>query len=110
VARVRAQPPAPHPEQTLDLRAGLRPFEPWPLGELQARTQALDLSALLRTAPVTSLSGEATAHTSGLHEPATVKIRLDNAEAGRWNEGRVPVRRLALEGQVRPDDARTVDV
>ena len=35
-----------HPEQSLDARAVLRPFEPWPLGELQASTRALDLSAL----------------------------------------------------------------
>jgi translocation and assembly module TamB len=113
-ARLRVQPdgtaaPA-RPEQALDLRAGLRPFDAWPLGELQASTQALDLSALVPAAPVTSLSGEASAQTSGLAEPATLRLRLANAEAGRWNEGRLPVRTLAAETHVRPDDPRTVDV
>jgi translocation and assembly module TamB len=106
-ARVRAQPGDGRPEQALDLRAGLRPFEPWPLGELQARTQALDLSALVPAAPVTALTGEASAQTSGRDRPATLQVRLANAEAGRWNEGRLPVRELVAQARARPDDPRT---
>jgi translocation and assembly module TamB len=33
---------------TLDARAQLRPFEPWPLGDISAQTQALDLSEIGR--------------------------------------------------------------
>ena len=109
-ATVRVQPTATRPEQALDLRAGLRPFETWPVAELQARTKALDLSALHSSAPLTSLSGEANAQTSGLNQPATVNARLANAEAGRWNEGRLPVRTIAIEIGARPDDPRTLDV
>ncbi|HEX6706996.1 MAG TPA: translocation/assembly module TamB domain-containing protein [Albitalea sp.] len=109
-ATVRTPPTAAHPEQSLDVRASLRPFEAWPLGDLQASTRALDLSALHSSAPVTSLSGEASARTSGLDRPARVAARLTNAEAGRWNEGRVPVRSIALDLQARPDDPRTLEL
>jgi translocation and assembly module TamB len=109
-ARVRVPPDGARPEQALDVRAGLRPFAPWPLGELQARTQALDISALVPAAPVTALTGEADAQTSGLDQPATLHLRLANAAAGRWNEGRLPVRQLVAEARARPDDPRTIDV
>lgn len=109
-ANVRAQPTAGRPEQSLDLRAGLRPFEPWPLGDLHATTRALDLSAFASAAPVTSLSGEATALTQGLNQPATVRATLANADAGRWNEGRLPVRSMKFELRARPDDPRTLDL
>ncbi|WP_280152667.1 translocation/assembly module TamB domain-containing protein [Piscinibacter sp. XHJ-5] len=109
-ATVRAQPAGGRPAQSLDLRAGLRPFAAWPLGELQARTQALDLSALLANAPVTSLSGDAQAQTTALDQPATLSARLANAEAGRWNEGRLPLRTLSLDARARPNDPRTLDL
>lgn len=109
-ASVRAQPTPGRPEQALDLRAGLRPFEAWPLGDLHATTRALDLSAFSTAAPVTALSGEATAQTQGLNQPATVRATLANAEAGRWNEGRLPVRSLKAELRARPDDPRTLEL
>ena len=107
---VRAEPGAGRPSQSLDLRAGLRPFARWPLGEMQARTQALDLSLFHPAAPVTSLSGSASARTSGLDQPATMIARLANARAGRWNEGRLPVREARFELQARPDDPRTLEL
>lgn len=109
-ATLHAQPTASRPEQSLQLRASLRPFEAWPLGELQARTQALDLSALHSAAPVTSLSGQAVAQTSGVHQPARLEVTLANADAGRWNEGRLPVRALDAEVRARPDDPRTLQL
>jgi translocation and assembly module TamB len=107
---VRVEPAAGHPLQSLDLRAGLRLFDPWPLGEMQARTQALDLSLFHPAAPVTSLSGSATARTSGLDQPAAVIARLTNARAGRWNEGRLPVREATLELRARPGDPRELEL
>jgi translocation and assembly module TamB len=107
---VRAEPGGGRPSQSLDLRAGLRPFAPWPLGEMQARTEALDLSLFHPAAPSTSLSGSATARTSGLNQPAAVIARLANARAGRWNEGRLPVREATFELHARPDDPRTLDL
>lgn len=109
-AAVRATPAAPRAEQSLDLRAGLRPFSTWPLGELQAKTRALDLSAFHGALPVTSLSGEANAKTTGLDQPAMVIADLSNAEAGRWNDGRLPIRNIKLEARGRPNDARSIDL
>src|SRR5205814_10234294 len=93
-ATLHAKPAASRPEQSLALSVALRPFEPWPLGDLQASTKALDLSALHSGLPITSLSGDASARTSGMNVPARVSASLSNAAAGRWNEGRLPVRAL----------------
>ncbi|HWH84133.1 MAG TPA: translocation/assembly module TamB domain-containing protein, partial [Burkholderiaceae bacterium] len=89
--------------QALDARATLHPFAAWPLGELQARTEALDLSAFASAAPVTALSGEARAATTGADQPASVTLDLANALAGRWDENRLPVQRLTLALAARPD-------
>ncbi|HEY4956980.1 MAG TPA: hypothetical protein VII31_04135, partial [Caldimonas sp.] len=80
--------------QALDLRAVVKPFATWPLGELNATTEALDLAVFASAAPATSLSGRAVVTTSGLDRPASVSLSLANARAGRWNEGRLPVLRL----------------
>jgi translocation and assembly module TamB len=109
-ATVRAQPTANRPEQSLDLHASLRPFEAWPLGTLQATTKALDLSAFHSSAPLTALSGEASAQTRGIDQPANVTARLANAEAGRWNEGRLPLRELTVDLQVRPGQPHNVEL
>lgn len=92
------------PAQSLDLAATLRPFEPWPLGELQASAKALDLSALLSGAPATALNGEARAQTQAMNQPAVLSANLVNAEPGRWNEGKLPVRSATLTLRGRPDD------
>lgn len=115
VATVRAQPTVvpgskPLPAQSLDLAAALRPFEAWPLGELDAKARGLDLSAFHAAAPVTALSGSAVARTRSASEPALVTARLDNAAPGRWNEGRLPVQNLAIELNARPDDPTRLEV
>ena len=109
-AAIRATPVASRPEQSLDLQATLKPFAAWPLGDLQAQVKALDLSALHGGLPVTSLSGAASAATSGLDQPASITAELRNDEAGRWNETRLPVRSLSVEVRARPDDPRTIDL
>ena len=96
--------------QSLDAKAVLRPFAAWPLGELEASTESLDLSAFVAGAPATRLSGRATATTSGLDRPALVVLDLRNARAGRWNEGLLPVRRIDAELRARPDDPGTIEV
>ena len=107
-ARVAAAPT--QRAQSLDARAVVLPFAAWPLGELQASTDALDLSAFASDAPATSLSGRATATTSGLDRPALIVLDLRNARAGRWNEGLLPVQRLDAELRARPDDPGTIEV
>ncbi len=105
VAAATGQPP-----QSLDAKAVLQPFAAWPLGELEASTEGLDLSAFASAAPATSLSGRATATTSGRDQPALVVLDLRNARAGRWNEGLLPVQRLEAELRARPDDPAAVEV
>ncbi|MGL6110795.1 MAG: hypothetical protein ACRC2B_11945, partial [Rubrivivax sp.] len=108
--RLRAQSAPSRPAQTLDASATLRPFAAWPLGELQARARALDLSALNSTAPSTALDLDASASTHGLDQPAAVSLALNNRAPGRWNEGRLPVRELELELQGRPDDPSQLEL
>ncbi|MES2991860.1 MAG: translocation/assembly module TamB domain-containing protein [Pseudomonadota bacterium] len=102
-ATLRAAPSADRPAQSLDARATLRPFAAWPLGELQASATALDLSAFGSAAPSTALTLRATAASTAADQPASVSIDLSNALAGRWNEGRLPLRTLTLELAARPD-------
>ena len=109
-ATARVAPATAQAAQTFDAKAVVRPFAAWPLGELQASTEALDLSAFASDAPATSLSGQATATTSGLDRPALIVLDLRNARAGRWNEGLLPVQRLAAELRARPDDPGTIEV
>jgi len=94
---------ANHAEQQLDANATLRPFAAWPLGELQARTRALDLSAFSSAAPTTALSGQAVATTTAANQPGRLTLTLSNDAAGRWNEGRLPLHRLVAELVARPD-------
>ena len=92
----------------LEADAVLLPFAAWPLAELQARTRELDLSTLTSAAPRTRLSGSASIGSSALDQPASASITLDNSAAGRWNEGRLPLRRLRLELEARPDAPQRV--
>jgi translocation and assembly module TamB len=98
------------PEQSLDLRAALRPFATWPLGELQASASALDLSAFAGTAPSTALTLQASATSTAADQPASLRIDATNALAGRWNEGRLPLRRLQLELAARPDQPSAIEL
>ncbi len=109
-ARIRAGGSAKRPAQTLDVSATLKPFAAWPLGDLQARAQALDLSALHRDAPVTALDLEASVRSEAADLPAAITLQLGNRGAGLWNEGRVPLRELRLELQARPDDPTQLEL
>ena len=109
-ARVRRPADTTKAEQSLDVQATLRPFSAWPLGDLRASTRALDLSAFSSSAPVTALSGQAVAASSGFDQPAQISIDLGNTEAGRWNDGKLPLRGLKLELRARPNDPRTLDL
>jgi translocation and assembly module TamB len=102
-ATLRASAGPQHPAQTLDAQATLRPFAPWPLGELKASATALDLSAFASAAPVTALDLEASASSSAADQPATLIVDLQNAQAGRWSEARLPIHGLKLELAARPD-------
>ncbi|MEO7709643.1 MAG: translocation/assembly module TamB domain-containing protein, partial [Caldimonas sp.] len=109
-AMLRAAASPERPAQTLDARATLRPFAAWPLGDLQASTQALDLSAFASAAPVTALTARAVATSTAADQPASVSIDLTNALPGRWNEGRLPLRSATLELAARPDQPSELDL
>jgi translocation and assembly module TamB len=102
-ATLRGTARAGHPAPKADVHAVLSPFAAWPLGELSAQTEALDLAALLSSAPETRLSGHVQVQSQSLKAPISAAIELDNALPGRWNEGRLPVRRLVLALQASAD-------
>ena len=110
LATLRAAPAPERPAQTLDARATLHPFAAWPLGDLHASAKALDLSAFSSAIPATALTVEAVATSTAADQPAHVAIDLANALAGRWNEGRLPLRSLKLELSGRPDQPSVLEL
>ena len=95
---------------SLDAQAQLRPFADWPLAGLQLNARELDLSRLHHQAPVTSLNLEATLQGDALDQPITASIDLSNGAAGRWSEGRVPLRSLQATLLSRSDDRSTLEL
>jgi translocation and assembly module TamB len=81
----------------VDLAAELRPLRTWPLQRLDLRTEALDLSALSPRLPATRLAGQAQLRGGEGSTPLAAAVELRNTLPGRWNEGRLPVGRLAFE-------------
>jgi translocation and assembly module TamB len=79
---------------SLQAQAQIRPFAPWPLGDLALRTQALDIAALLAGVPRTQLDGDVLLRTAGLDQAAQAQVTLSNSAAGRWDQGLLPVRKL----------------
>lgn len=86
----------------LDAEATLTPFAAWPLAALRLHTQDLDLNALHADAPHTRLRGQARIDTQGLAADAQAEATLDNTLAGRWDQGRLPLRHLHLRVQGQP--------
>ena len=91
------------PGATLSAEAGVQPFATWPLATLSASMQDLDLSTLGSELPKTRLSGRADIDTRSLDAPIAVRIAIANADAGRWDQQRLPLTRLDIElaGQAR---------
>jgi len=89
-----AMPTSATEPPSLELTSTLTPLEAWPVASLTARTRALDLSALASRAPRTRLSGSVEFTTRALDAPVAAEIKLDNLLAGRWDEQRLPLRRI----------------
>ncbi|MBX3619264.1 MAG: translocation/assembly module TamB domain-containing protein [Rhizobacter sp.] len=100
-AQLRAQ------GQSLDASAQVAPVARWPLPQLAARTQGLDLSALLQKAPLTALDGTVHIAPDSSAGPNTVSavVELANTRPGRWDRQQLPVRQLALTARWRTDQA-----
>ncbi|MEN9417331.1 MAG: hypothetical protein RI988_951 [Pseudomonadota bacterium] len=93
-ARLRGVAPAGQELAALDAQVQVKPFAAWPLGQVELRTQALDLAALSSAAPRTRLTGRATLRARELGQVWQARVEFDNLAPGRWDEGRLPVRRL----------------
>jgi translocation and assembly module TamB len=98
-------------DQALDASAEVTPFAPLPVSRIDAHTEALDLAALVRTAPKTSLSGRLQAALgdaggAGQALPLTIAADLRNAIPGRWDAGRLPLKRLQVDAIGNANDAR----
>lgn len=92
------------------LSAVLQPWSAWPLGELQAEGQGIDLAAVLVGAPRTALRFDASVRTHGAREPAELTLQVRNEAAGLWNDGHLPVRAMDLHMQTRPQELAVMDV
>lgn len=79
--------------QSADVAATVVPFAPWPLAALTARTRALDLARLADGWPQTALDGQAELRSSARDAPFDGTLNLVNTLPGRWNEGRLPLKR-----------------
>jgi translocation and assembly module TamB len=93
-ATLRGRAPRGAAAPALDIEATIRALEAWPIGSLRLRTQALDLSTLFSQAPSTRLSGRMDIDSRSFTGPVAASVDLHNSQPGRWNEGRVPVRRM----------------
>jgi translocation and assembly module TamB len=89
--------------QHLDLQAELAPLAAWPLRLASVSARDFDLAALTPRLPATALNGDAQLRFAGLQQPAQLKAQLGNDRAGRWDQGRLPLRRLTLDLSARPD-------
>ena len=96
-ATLRGLPRGGHAAPALDVLARLQLLQAWPLAGLRLETTALDLAALTPQAPETRLSGRAELASSARNAPLRATIDIENALPGRWNERRLPVRRVTLE-------------
>lgn len=101
--------------QSLEASATLTPFGAWPLDTLDARFEALDLSALASAAPSTALTGSARAALRGTSagagaagaQPVELSLQMTNTQADRWDAGQLPLRRAELRARsvsLDPDD------
>lgn len=82
--------------QQLEVKAGLRPFDSFPLATLNLQAKDLDLQALLPQAPRTGLTGSIQLDPAA-NNTLALKAQLANSAAGRLDQQRLPVQQLALD-------------
>lgn len=98
-AALRAQ------DQSLDAKAEVTPFEPLPVSRVDLGTRDFNLAALWSAAPRTAITGQLLARLDAVAgagqntQPLHAEASFDNNAAGRWDQGRLPVRRLQLEAR-----------
>ncbi|MFN3630776.1 MAG: hypothetical protein ACK4XK_12095, partial [Casimicrobiaceae bacterium] len=85
------------------LSARLAPFAAQPLSRVDARLDRVDLAAFVPGLPHTALTGTVRADLSDLSRPSA-ELALDNALAGAWDAGRLPIARVS--GRLAQVDSR----
>jgi len=90
----------------LDLETTITPLQAWPLARLHLRTQGLDLRSLIGGAPRTALGGRMEIESHAADGPLAATIALENGLPGRWDQARLPLRRLQARLQS-PDKDRS---
>ncbi|MBB4842237.1 translocation and assembly module TamB [Paucibacter oligotrophus] len=99
--------------QALDAQARLAPFAAWPLQELRLNTRNLDLAALVSGLPRTAFSGTAQIRAvpdAKQQLSLAVSADLGNGLAGRWDEQRLPLRKLALDLSLLAQDPASLQI
>ncbi|WP_234413662.1 translocation/assembly module TamB domain-containing protein [Ideonella sp. A 288] len=102
----KASPDAP---LSLQARAQVHPWVAWPLAALQLEVQGFDLASLSDRWPTTAIDGRAAIDSKGMDLPAEAQVDLANRRPGRLDEGRLPVRSLALTATAVPNRPGHVD-
>lgn len=106
LARLSAKAELEAAHQTLKAEGEVQPFAPWPVNTLQLQADKFDLAALSTLAPGlprTALTGTARLNAPARDAEATLQAELRNTAAGRWDQGALPVSRLAFAVAGRPD-------
>jgi translocation and assembly module TamB len=106
LAKLAAKAELEAAKQTLKAEGEIHPFAPWPLNALNLQADKFDLAALAALAPGlprTALTGTAKLNAPARDAEATLQADLRNDAAGRWDQGALPVKRLALALAGRPD-------
>jgi translocation and assembly module TamB len=106
LAQLAAKAEVEAAQQKLQVEGQIHPFSPWPVNSLQLRADRFDLAALAGLAPGlprTALSGSARLAAPARDAEATLQADLSNAAPGRWDQGALPLRRLAFALAGRPD-------
>ena len=94
----------------LQAQATLLPFAAWPVAQLSATMQDLDLATLASAWPSTQLSGRADIDSRGLDAPVSARIALANTKPDRWDRGGLPIASLDLELSGRANDRAHLSV
>lgn len=128
LAHIHLQADALAREQRLQAEADIAPFDPWPLLRAKASAQGFNLAVLDARAPQTLLTGQLTLQpppsamaaapqpsaapsSKPASKPASatdpvldVQMAWRNDAAGRWSDGRLPVRAVQLSAELSARD------
>jgi translocation and assembly module TamB len=74
----------------------LQPFKPWPVAELNAKLNDVDLNAFISTWPNTKLLGNVQTLVPSKTQPLQILADLSNHGAGRLDQQRIPVKQLSI--------------